>query len=78
MLTKNEADEQNYKWYKKVVDDSSPFWLTKALKTYFIWFFVLILLLVYLTSTYVVIKYNLSQVGETRANDYFDQNDHIT
>lgn len=54
--------EQNYKWYKKVVDDSQPFWMTKALKTHFIWFFVLILLLVYLTSTYVVIKFNLSKV----------------
>jgi len=64
LLTRTETKEQNYKWYKKVVKDSKPFWLTKALKTHFMWLFIVLLALIYATSLYVVVRFNLSRVEQ--------------
>ena len=73
-MTRNEK----YQYYKNLVIKSKPFWMTKLLKTWWMYVFYMVLLCVYGYTLGMVKTKNLAYLDEIKSGDYFAGEDHRT
>ena len=73
---KKDKDGFNYDWYKIIVNDSRPFFLSRILQTKTkIFFAILIVMTLYFSTSYITVKNRLHQLSDVNWAQYFDQDD---